>query len=442
MLHSLGWPSNTQIVFFSSLCCCVSTKAVGATRSGQQYLVTKALLQSTMALNVTMYLLLKGEQQDMVASESRAFSVGGNDISTIQDHPVMARLEKLNSLAEKLEDKVESKVKGLPDQISNLVKAAALMKSEEIGAENESDVDDGDEVSAQAIPHAEKAPDLEDAGDDSDSLQSSEQGIDEEKHRRQILNEARFGLREKEVAATPGKPSKRKRRGVAFEDFVDQDTDAKLASSAFASTINAIEQRASSKSRKRRAAPVVEQLDALEDDDDELRRGLEMMEQELGRGSDEDDSEGSEDISDHELDDDGQNDFYTQVAQKSKAKKKFKQSLYQVAPKFPGTEKEVEGKPFSYSIAIVRFELAVLTMLSYVGERPLSRTILKNRGLVAHKNKLNRNPRVKKREQYRKALIRRRGAVRDIRTDEGHKYGGEATGIKSGLSRSRKLGSS
>ena len=66
---------------------------------------------------------------------------------------------------------------------------------------------------------------------------------------------------------------------------------------------------------------------------------------------------------------------------------------------------------------------------------------MRNRGLVAHKNKINRNPRVKKREQYRKALIRRKGAIRDVRTDEAHKYGGEETGIKSGLSRSRKLGS-
>lgn len=67
---------------------------------------------------------------------------------------------------------------------------------------------------------------------------------------------------------------------------------------------------------------------------------------------------------------------------------------------------------------------------------------MKNRGLVPHKNKLNRNPRVKKREQYRKAVIRRKGAVRDVRTEEGHKYGGEETGIKRGVSRSRKLGTS
>jgi len=53
---------------------------------------------------------------------------------------------------------------------------------------------------------------------------------------------------------------------------------------------------------------------------------------------------------------------------------------------------------------------------------------------------MNRNPRVKKREQYRKALIRRRGAVREVRTGEADNYGGELTGIKTGVSHSRKLG--
>ncbi|KAL7446400.1 hypothetical protein ACHAXH_008103 [Discostella pseudostelligera] len=92
-----------------------------------------------------------------------------------------------------------------------------------------------------------------------------------------------------------------------------------------------------------------------------------------------------------------------------------KKQMYTVAPKYPRLEGEIDG------------------------ERAIGKTILKNRGLVAHKPKINRNPRVKKREQYRKALIRRKGAVREVRTDEGHVYGGEATGIKSGISRSRKL---
>ena len=73
------------------------------------------------------------------------------------------------------------------------------------------------------------------------------------------------------------------------------------------------------------------------------------------------------------------------------------------------------------------------------GERAIGYTIMKNRGLVAHKNKLNRNPRVKKREQYRKAIIRRKGAVREVKTLEQGVYKGEGTGIKAGISRSRKL---
>ena len=73
------------------------------------------------------------------------------------------------------------------------------------------------------------------------------------------------------------------------------------------------------------------------------------------------------------------------------------------------------------------------------GKRGASYQIMKNRGLVAHKNKVNRNPRVKKRLQYRKAVIRRKGQVREVRTGETGYYGGEGTGIKSNITRSRKI---
>ncbi|CAI5726429.1 unnamed protein product [Peronospora farinosa] len=73
------------------------------------------------------------------------------------------------------------------------------------------------------------------------------------------------------------------------------------------------------------------------------------------------------------------------------------------------------------------------------GKRGASYQIMKNKGLKAHKSKLNRNPRVKKRLQYRKAIIRRKGQVRDVRVGEAGKYGGETTGIKSNLTRSRKI---
>lgn len=72
-------------------------------------------------------------------------------------------------------------------------------------------------------------------------------------------------------------------------------------------------------------------------------------------------------------------------------------------------------------------------------KRGASYEIIKNKGLKAHKSKLNRNPRVKKRMQFRKAVIRRKGQVRDVRVGEASKYGGETTGIKANLTRSRKI---
>ena len=80
-----------------------------------------------------------------------------------------------------------------------------------------------------------------------------------------------------------------------------------------------------------------------------------------------------------------------------------------------------------------------LVSSSTAGERAVGYQIMKNRGLVPHQKKANKNPRVRKREQYRKAVIRRKGAVRDIRTGEAVTYGGEDTGIKTGISCSHKL---
>ena len=74
------------------------------------------------------------------------------------------------------------------------------------------------------------------------------------------------------------------------------------------------------------------------------------------------------------------------------------------------------------------------------GKRAASYQIMKNRGLTPHKRKLDRNPRAKKREQFRKAEIRRKGQVRAMRDPtEADNYGGEITGIRSRVSKSRKL---
>ena len=105
----------------------------------------------------------------------------------------------------------------------------------------------------------------------------------------------------------------------------------------------------------------------------------------------------------------------------SKKKKKFnemKKQHYSVAPRYGGAQEQA---------------------LDGDKKRAASYEIMKNRGLTPHRKKSNRNPRVKKREMYNKAIIARKGQVRDVVTGVGSAYPGELTGIKANIARSRKI---
>ncbi|XP_016983420.1 something about silencing protein 10 [Drosophila rhopaloa] len=73
-----------------------------------------------------------------------------------------------------------------------------------------------------------------------------------------------------------------------------------------------------------------------------------------------------------------------------------------------------------------------------MARRGITYQMAKNKGLTPHRKKELRNPRVKHRGKYRKALIRRKGAVRTVRK-ELHRYGGEMSGIKSSVTKSVKF---
>ena len=421
-MFSLGWlstfigvPVSVQIALFCSLFSFVCVqKSIGATKLGLQYLKAKVQLQSSAALNLIIYLLLKVEQ--VSASDGS----GAVDASIIQSHPVMLHLQKINSLVQTLEDGVETKVPSLSDQLQHLVKAAALLnRSGDVSETDSEDEAEHMELTKQPSPKplGEISPvdsnDSRESNSDDDGDDSSD---DEVTRSRKVLTEARFGIRTSEIAAAATIPAARRKTAPRMlSDAGDDDEiveNRKAVSQSLATTLNSIEQRTAS--RKRQVAALADGIDEPQDEDENLRRGLEMMEEELGKGSDED--EMGSGAPGRESEDDGTGeDFYEQVSKKSKSKKEFKKNLYSVAPKFPRVETEVEG------------------------ERAISKQIMNNRGLVPHKPKINRNPRVKKREQFRKAIIRRKGAVREVRTDEGHRYGGEETGIKMNLSRSRKL---
>ncbi|PZC81463.1 hypothetical protein B5X24_HaOG212668 [Helicoverpa armigera] len=89
-----------------------------------------------------------------------------------------------------------------------------------------------------------------------------------------------------------------------------------------------------------------------------------------------------------------------------------------------------ENKPSSSSQDIVPED---------VGEkREITYQIAKNKGLTPHRKKDQRNPRVKHKLKYRKAKIRRKGAIREPRT-EMTRYAGEASGIKANVKKSIKI---
>jgi len=127
------------------------------------------------------------------------------------------------------------------------------------------------------------------------------------------------------------------------------------------------------------------------------------------------------DFSMEEIDLDETNEFDGLVEDFSRRKKDFeakKKSHYSAEPRYGGLDEGDidEGK-----------------------KRAASYEIIKNRGLTPHRKKSNRNPRVKKREKYAKALVSRKGQVREVITGQAGSYSGESTGIKSGIARSRKI---
>lgn len=71
-------------------------------------------------------------------------------------------------------------------------------------------------------------------------------------------------------------------------------------------------------------------------------------------------------------------------------------------------------------------------------KRAITYEMKKNKGLTPHRKKEQRNPRVKHRNKFRKAKIRRKGAVREVRK-ELSRYGGEMSGIKSSVTKSIKI---
>ena len=108
--------------------------------------------------------------------------------------------------------------------------------------------------------------------------------------------------------------------------------------------------------------------------------------------------------------------FYAAAAEESAAKRERK-----AAKNAPAVRSGPAGEMLDAQIA---------------GEtRAVGRDILKNRGLTRERKTIDRNPRVKNKEKYRKAVISRGGQVRKVIAQDGN-YAGETSGIKKNVSHS------
>jgi U3 small nucleolar RNA-associated protein 3 len=125
-------------------------------------------------------------------------------------------------------------------------------------------------------------------------------------------------------------------------------------------------------------------------------------------------------LSDSEPDEAGssgdyEDEFYKASKEQSQLKKAAKATKYsRTATQFGAEEKLAEGK------------------------RGINKQIEKNKGLTPHRKKAIKNPRVKQRMRHAKAVINRKGQVRDAKVHTSG-YGGEASGIKSSISRSVRM---
>lgn len=80
--------------------------------------------------------------------------------------------------------------------------------------------------------------------------------------------------------------------------------------------------------------------------------------------------------------------------------------------------------------------------LGEIGEdekREIGGKIAANRGLTPHRNKDYKNPRKKHRIKFDQAVIKRKSAVREVQPGAAGGYGGELSGIKASISRSRRF---
>ncbi|CAL5391787.1 unnamed protein product [Camellia sinensis] len=422
-------------------------KGGNSMKGGMHYMEVKQLLLLAYCQAITFYLLLKSE---------------GNPV---RDHPVIARLVEIKTLLDKasllglrnsLVDHslmiitatgVKQLDENLPSELEDVL--SKKQQTEKVGKLLGEDValasDSFINAHTVSVGKHEATVVLREAAQvvKVDSSKVDESKGRKRKHLSMEMLKVRAALEEKlrqkgifgSIASKRDKVQKRRLVNGQLEtlDDFDDDTTALEGGTPGMSKGQATSLRSSKLSQL--VTPRVNKPKVVSGDDDlpqrddigERRRKLELRVLAgagIKSGDDVDDgpgnleSDGDTDMEEEEDEEEGgesesDDEFYKQVKQQRDAKLAAKAGMY-------GRTSAVPSMP-------------EVTLVD--GKRQITYQMEKNRGLTRARKKLIKNPRKKYKLKHQKAVVRRKGQVRDIKKPMGS-YGGEASGINAGISRS------
>ncbi|KAL0290156.1 UNVERIFIED_CONTAM: Something about silencing protein 10 [Sesamum calycinum] len=416
-------------------------------KSGMHYLEVKQLLLQTFCQAITFYLLLKSEGQP------------------VRDHPVVSRLEILLDKIKEMDENLPFDMEDIVNKnVNNATVAKLVEETAALKADSFTDTQMNSTVLSdkQAIAEPDKAA-------DSNTLTNSKSNVSRRKHQdkqvglqsmemlkvRASLEEK---LRQKGVLSSIAPKSvgvREHQRPVngqleTLDDFVDEAMDINLVANgrsnddANLSHSSKISQQLTLRPNKRKVISGDDDL-PKRDDIGERRRKHELRVLAGAGITSVDDVEGETGnlSSDGAADVNGESDLILiliwnttnklndNMLQKLAAKsEKYSRYLMWIKVEYMLVNHcclLVLGHPKARSSIFARY--------CCCGKRHITHQIEKNRGLTRARKKLTKNPRKKYKLKHKKAEVRRKGQVREIRKPAGP-YGGEASGINAGISRS------
>ncbi|KAG9446734.1 hypothetical protein H6P81_012862 [Aristolochia fimbriata] len=386
---------------------------------GIHYIEVKQLLLMIYCQAISFYLLLKSEGLP------------------VRDHPILARLVEINHMLQKMKQ-IDGSLPLQIDEILNKKGGRKTRQEFESCAINEQCSNFSPETCQAAqvpeLANMVKAVESETKGKRKTRSESKNQELDlKSMEMMKVRANLEEKLKQKGVYGSIGPKTQRtwrnsflpvNRRLETIHDFDDEIMEKEVASQGLSNggVISNISKLVGARANKPKVVSGDDDLPAR-DDIGERRRKYELKVlakagvQTMDVGDSDDEPRGR-DVATMDVDEvfndsqESEDDFYKEAKRQRTEKLLAKDARYARNPVMPSLpEDDVDGK------------------------RQITYQMEKNKGLTRARKKLTKIPRKKYKLKHKKAVVRRKGQVRDIRKPSGP-YGGETTGINTGISRS------